>query len=503
LERLVPVIKKYKVRFTPISDPLKITMMALHVRAIGLRVTQRRWPCQVVSLPPLALGNTNTNVFCQINNNSKLISCRRNFTTDDYDWDKHDWDADYPDTPGSDAFIEYEMAAEDVQRYKDDLEEAKSKEMFQSYDEQTDSTNKKAAGVAVLKTLVKETQKQQEQEANQLRALEQEAMAKLEKAAFVHNYPPAHVELGNLALARATAEFAKSDATKNKSQIYYELDQAQKSYETAGAMKDSQGLYNLAHLLWTGYPDQTKKADNTDNEITDTDEPITMYVEQDKERAMQLFEQCIELQDFDAMYFVGVQKMSLEIGNDNYLVDTLRAGLDLIQQAADRGHPGAYYYLAVFYLNGHAALGVPPCDTARFMELLDRAADAGDEDGLFMRGHAYYHGEHGYKQNFELSLTDFLIAAELDHGEAAVSAGAMLHTGKPGVPRDRKKAFALYQHAGELGVLAGWRNVVACYALGQGVPKSVQMARYIANTMLKQEEVQDPFIAKLLEDEDD
>ena len=71
-----------------------------------------------------------------------------------------------------------------------------------------------------------------------------------------------------------------------------------------------------------------------------------------------------------------------------------------------------------------------------------------------------------------------------------VSAGAILHRGireKDGtvvVARDRPRAFQLYQEAGELGSKEGWRNVVSCYASGEGVPKCVQTAKHIAKTML-------------------
>jgi TPR repeat protein len=63
-------------------------------------------------------------------------------------------------------------------------------------------------------------------------------------------------------------------------------------------------------------------------------------------------------------------------------------------------------------------------------------------------------------------------------------AGAMLHTGI-GVSRDQERAFELYQLGGELGSIEGWKNVVACYTTGEGVPQSLETARYIADTMLK------------------
>ena len=62
----------------------------------------------------------------------------------------------------------------------------------------------------------------------------------------------------------------------------------------------------------------------------------------------------------------------------------------------------------------------------------------------------------------------------------------MLHTGT-GVPRDQRAAFELYQAAGEMGSIDGWKNVVACYTTGEGVPQSLETAQYITKTILKGE----------------
>ena len=81
------------------------------------------------------------------------------------------------------------------------------------------------------------------------------------------------------------------------------------------------------------------------------------------------------------------------------------------------------------------------------------------------------------------ALNSFLTAAENGHVDAMVSAGAMLHQCD-----DQLRAFELYQQAGELGSIEGWRNVVSCYATGSGVKKDLAMAEHIANTMLKVDE---------------
>jgi TPR repeat protein len=59
----------------------------------------------------------------------------------------------------------------------------------------------------------------------------------------------------------------------------------------------------------------------------------------------------------------------------------------------------------------------------------------------------------------------------------------MLHSGV-GVLTDQRRAFELYQLAGELGSEEGWANVIDCWRQGLGVPKSEDTARHIEETML-------------------
>lgn len=47
---------------------------------------------------------------------------------------------------------------------------------------------------------------------------------------------------------------------------------------------------------------------------------------------------------------------------------------------------------------------------------------------------------------------------------------------------DMKEAFRRYQTAAEGGNMLAWRNLAAMYALGEGVPRSEQMAKSILQT---------------------
>lgn len=287
---------------------------------------------------------------------------------------------------------------------------------------------------------------------------------------------------------------------------YHQL--ALRLYEEAGKRGSAEGWYNLGHLL--------------------SDTPSIQLLHS-REKAMDAFHKAIELGDADAMYFVAVQYLSCEEneGGDNEALlskiyeqygQTLMASLQpkisgpsqtgerrimsslthnlhrygyvlLLHAANQHGHGPALHHLALLHNEHDHAEG--------FRQLLSKAADAGNPDSLFLRGHCHYSGSDGYDRNPASALENFLTAAESGHVDAMISAGAMLHQGvnsdndddggRVVVERDQQRAFELYQQAGELGSVEGWRNVVSCYATGQGVPKCLDTAKYIANTMLKEE----------------
>jgi len=258
-------------------------------------------------------------------------------------------------------------------------------------------------------------------------------------------------------------------------------------YKLAGNRGSAEGWFNLGHLLWNGHST-----------------PTTNTLHPNKEASLESFWKAINLGDMDAMYFVGVQYLWADdkedcgdlINKQNDDIATVRKrleGLGLVETAAKLGHGGALHHLALLNRNGDEELKIAPCDDNKFKDLLDKAADAGDTDALFLRAHCLLNGEDGYNRDPAMALGGFLEAAEGGHADAAVSAGAMLHRGGFGgtVQRDRRRAFELYQEAAELGSIEGWRNLVSCYALGEGVPRCEETAKYIARTMLKEESSDD------------
>jgi TPR repeat protein len=349
---------------------------------------------------------------------------------------------------------------EKAKEMEEEKEQERSQEMFDAWQKsQKAEHSPKTQGVVVVKTIVKQARKGRKDEEKDYMV---EAMDLLEQAASEHNHPMALVQLGNMAL---------QDASKKDSDPREMVLKAMDKFRRAGEAGYRVGWFNLGHLLWTGYP--------AGSDEENAEEVIDKVLAPDQHEAMDVFAMAIDLGDSDAMYLVGVHRMTAG-GRDN-----IYSGLKLVEQAADSGHGGAMYYLALLHLNGEPIIGLEPCALEEFVQRLDRTVEAGNADAQFTRGHSYYHGTEGYPHNHRRALEDFLGAAEDGHANAAVSAGAMLHTGI-GVPKDQRRAFELYQAAGELGSKEGWQNVVGCYTTGEGVPQSLKTARYITETMLKE-----------------
>ncbi len=368
-----------------------------------------------------------------------------------------------------------------VQEMERERDEERSQKMYEAWQKsQEREQDPKTQGVKVVKTLVRETRRDQKKRNDNgfVDPIGQQAMELLRHAARVHQHPEAAVQLGNMLLNEATSSLKKkSHASFDDTTIEKELvEEAMGLFHLAGEAGSRVGWYNLGQLLWTGFPPADEDGDA---EIAAADVGSRYkIIPDDMHQAMEAFTRAIDLGDGDAMYLVGVHRIT-QGGKENY-----HSGTKLIERAADAGHGGALYYLALLYLNGEPHLGLEPCSLEEFMMRLDRSIEAGNSDARFTRGHSFYHGTEGYPQDFKRALDDFLQAADDGHADSAVSAGAMLHHGV-GVLKDQRRAFELYQLAGELGSEEGWVNVVDCWRQGLGVPKSEETARHIEETMLK------------------
>ena len=344
-------------------------------------------------------------------------------------------------------------------------------------------------GIAVVKTIVKQTRQHQQKQQKQTISEWDKAQECMQIAAFVHGYQDAIVSLANHALSTlkfdARKEYtyissiSKEDQNQNSTIIPMEelndgsgAEVAMKLYECASRLGSKEGWFNLGHLHWTGHdPD----------------------IEPNQELAIECFENAVELGDDDARYFLSVHYLGQDVDSskdedeeEEDLFDGRKRGLMLLQEAGDNAHVGALYYLALMYRNGDQGLYIEPCTTL-YREYLDEAADGGDADALFLKAHCMYNGEDGYEIDKRRALDGFVEAGEAGNADGFVSAGAIYHNGGFEVKQDQRRAFELYQQAGELGSTEGWKNVVACYALGEGVPRCEKTAMYISKTMLNDE----------------
>jgi len=402
-------------------------------------------------------------------------------------------------TPGEVAYQQYLDCNAQLESAREEKERLKSEQMYLAWErantkeKEHQNKNKKSSGVAVVRTLVKQTRKELAAKAADPETVLKDQATSFLQAAADAGHGLALVQLGNQTMDQARN--VKSTTLVRKEL----LSSAMESYRQAGMAGAAEGWFNLGSLLWTGYPAEAS-TDSTSG--SDSINHAAALVEADSVSAMEAFMHAVDLGDADAMYFVGVQLLDgQEHDNGNNggkpLMRTeeqrqryeLQSGLEHIEQAAGLGHGGALYYTALLYLNGHDTLEISSCDEAEFGTRLDAAVDASDADALFLRGHCHYQGDSGYPLDYRKALGDFLLAADAGNADAAVSAGAMLHSGQhAGIARNQKQAFELYQRAGELGNVEGWRNVVACYLTGEGVPRSKETAKYIAETMLKDQD---------------
>ena len=397
---------------------------------------------------------------------------------------------------------------------KQNEEESNALEQYQAMMKQTHSepepqTKNRAAGVAVVKTITRQTQKQQrkiQEVKKRLSVKEKEHNANycLQKAAFQYGHSSAFLRLGNMAYQEANQSQSKdqsdyhADFLKNHLTIvdmsYLEsaswIKRAIYLYQLATSQQQSkehhaEAYYNIGNIFWNGYP------------IVDYDQ---QEIPKDRMKAMDSFYHAINLGDVDAKYFVGVtllwsskdddvstffwkqqQKIKGETYNND--ISMQKEGLRLIEEAANDDHEGALYYLALYYKDGDERLNIPPCTRDDFQSRLNKAAKGGDADALYLLAHCYYYGEDGYDQNASMALENYIKASKAGNSDAAISAAAIFHRNG-----EKRKAFEYYQEAADMGNIEGWRNLVSCYALGDGIPKCRNTAEYIAKTMLTTDE---------------
>ena len=392
-----------------------------------------------------------------------------------------------PQQAGEDYYQQYVLVWNEWEKFKEEQERTKSEKMFEAWkraqppppDESTvmndddncsnhnhnnNNRNKNAGGVSVVRTLAREVSKNRA--LDPLQKLEQRATNLLQIAGVKYKHPKALIELANIELERLgqTASLnQQNDVSLNHAWVRDNVQPCLRYYEIAGDAGLSEGYYNLAHIYWDG---------------------VHALIEPDRDIAMNYMLKAIHLGDIDAMYFVGLHRLG---HRNEYRLDQLQKALQWVEHAAERQHGGALQCLAVLYQRGCKELSIPPCSDDEFQRRLSLAIEHDDNGNAYwLRALSYSEGSHGYPKDIALWFNDIVQAAELGHGNACLNAGVALFHGFRGqVEQDQARAFQYYQRAGELGIIEGWRNVVDCYATGQGVKQNIEMAKYIGETMIR------------------
>ena len=230
--------------------------------------------------------------------------------------------------------------ADDLDRKK---EEKRSSMMYEAYQRSKEKElNPKSQGVTVVKTLVKQVRKERTKNDDSSDKREK-ALELLKQAANEYNHPDAAVQLGNMLLKKASRSLnnrgKKDDGLDPKESV----GRAMELFQRAGDAGFRVGYYNLGHLLWTGFPPQGDIKGETEEQSEELQDSYIVVA--DMEEAMNAFNKAIELGDSDAMYLVGVH----ELGQAD--VKSNQVGFNLIERAAENGHEGALYHLALLVSN--------------------------------------------------------------------------------------------------------------------------------------------------------
>ena len=237
-------------------------------------------------------------------------------------------------------------------------------------------------------------------------------------------------------------------------------------YQRAGNLQpipQADAFYNLGTLCFSGQPG---------------------LVEVDLGKSMQYFERGAECGDVSCLFWVGYCHLTGE-GGAEVNVDK---GMAFLSRAAEADHPSAHYHLAVAYRSGQAPVspGAQPSREELGTRHLEAAADLGDGDALFVLANMCLDEASGgvadSAGSADRGIAYLRRAVAACHTDATVTLGALFYAGNH-VPQDKRKAFELYNTAAEQGSKEAWRNLASMYFLGDGIPKSEEIAREIMKTI--------------------
>ena len=188
-------------------------------------------------------------------------------------------------------------------------------------------------------------------------------------------------------------------------------------------------------------------------------------VEQDQQKAFELFVKAAELGNMQALYNAG-----LMYNNGQGVEKDDAKAAECYQKAADAGHLDAQNRLAYSYLNG---FGVEQDDDKAYF-WYKKAADAGSALGMDNLGLLYDYGR-GVEQDSEQAVSWYKKAAELGESDAMNNLGFSYENGR-GVEQDYEKAAEWYRKAAEVGSYIAQSNLGTFYLYGMGVEQDYDQA---------------------------
>lgn len=228
-------------------------------------------------------------------------------------------------------------------------------------------------------------------------------------------------------------------------------------YEEAAEEGHPDACFNLGNVHFQGSPDAG--------------------LDVDLQKSLYYFKKGAALGDPSSLYWLGYCYVS---GEGGVACVDRELGVEYLSKAAQQQHPGAHYYLSMIYRNVE---NPSESDMILFKNHLQTAFDLGDADAAFCLAEVYMTGSDGFAVDYLLSREMLVEAVDRGHAEAAMSLGAIYYAGAMGVSKDRQKAFQLYSLAADRGHQDAWKNIAAMYAVGDGVEKSEDTAKYIMKTV--------------------
>ena len=149
----------------------------------------------------------------------------------------------------------------------------------------------------------------------------------------------------------------------------------------------------------------------------------------------------------------------------------IRKAIEWYDKAIDAGDISSMVTKGTIFYYG---IGGIPIDYEEAVKLYTRAAEEGDDDGMWRLARCYGNGK-GVEKNLQKAFEWFKQSAEKNNSNALCDLGVCYHYGY-GVEKNYKRAVELYEKAAidnQKGSL--WR-LGHCYEYGQGVEKDLEKA---------------------------